>query len=72
MADELRNMSSKAQDLQSWAKREIQRIILQMNDKYELKLQQNSIASSQKPNADCSEGNLAQYYETLSPTYFTM
>lgn len=48
VADELRNMSSKAPDLQSWAKREIQRIILQMNDKYELKLQLNTTPSPQQ------------------------
>lgn len=94
VADELRNMSSKAPDLQSRAKREIQRILLKMNDNYELKLQQNTIPSSQQHinkehtmstlqipdinndpevlNDDSSEGALAQYYGTFSPTYFKM
>ncbi|CAH2012199.1 unnamed protein product [Acanthoscelides obtectus] len=49
VADELRVMSSKAPKLQSWAKREIQRIILKMNDDYELQLQQNTVTSQQQP-----------------------
>lgn len=38
IADELRNMNSKAPDLQSQAKRKIQRIVLEMNDLYDSRM----------------------------------
>lgn len=48
MADELRNMRSKAPKLQ--VKREMQRFILKMNDDFELQLQQNWILPQQPIN----------------------
>lgn len=47
VADELRNMHSKAPDLQRHSKREIQRIILNMNERYESRLHNNSSSQSQ-------------------------
>ncbi|KAF5273352.1 hypothetical protein FQR65_LT17170 [Abscondita terminalis] len=47
VADELRSMHLKAPDLQRHAKREIQRIILTMNDNYESRLQNVDLSQSQ-------------------------
>ncbi|XP_074026271.1 uncharacterized protein [Leptinotarsa decemlineata] len=61
VAHELRNMHLKAPDLQGYAKREIQRLILDMNDKYESRLLENGALSqsqiSVNKNSDISLDN---------------
>lgn len=52
VADELRNMHLKAPDLEGRAKREIQRIILSMNDSYESRLQDANSSQTQMPVED--------------------
>lgn len=71
VADELRNMSSKAPDLQSAAKRQIQKVLLDMNDLYDSRTSLPINVPCHTPTSASPQTNLGdETFSEMTPTTF--